>query len=69
MAYPPEQAGPVPGRVIGRWSDDKVLIRLEDGRVVEAPVPDEVQDFDVGDPVEVRVDPDGNPVSWKPVAG
>jgi hypothetical protein len=54
----------VPGRVIGRWSDDKVLIRLDDGRVFEAPAPEEVRDFDVGDRVDLYFDPDGTPVGW-----
>jgi hypothetical protein len=50
--------------VIGRWADDQVLIRLEDGRVFEAPAPETVSGFDVGDRVDMYFDGDGTPVGW-----
>jgi hypothetical protein len=50
--------------VIGRWAHDQVLIRLDDGRVFEAPAPDEVSGFDVGDRVDLYVDSAGTAVGW-----
>lgn len=64
MAYPPQRADALPGRVIGRWADDQVLIRLDDGRVFEAPAPAQVADFDVGDRVQLYFDAAGVPVGW-----
>jgi hypothetical protein len=50
--------------VVGRWADDQVLIRLDDGRVFEAPAPMEVRAFDVGDRVDLYFDASGTPVGW-----
>ena len=50
--------------MIGRWADDKVLIRLDDGRVFEAPVPADVSDFDVGDRADLYFDRDGRVTGW-----
>jgi hypothetical protein len=39
--------------VIGRWGDDTVLLRLEDGTTIEAPVPEGLGErWDVGARVE-----------------
>jgi hypothetical protein len=39
--------------VIGRWGDDTVLLRLEDGTTIEAPVPEGLGErWDVGASVE-----------------
>ena len=54
----------MPGRVIGRWADDQVLLQLEDSRVFEAPAPAEVCDFEVGDRVLVYFDGDSGPAGW-----
>ena len=39
--------------VIGRWGDDTVLLRLEDGTTIEAPVPEGLGErWDVGATVD-----------------
>ncbi|MEA2474160.1 MAG: hypothetical protein QOE06_2075 [Thermoleophilaceae bacterium] len=41
--------------VIGRWGDDTALVRTEDGRTVEAPVPESLRPgFDVGAEVQLH---------------
>jgi hypothetical protein len=50
--------------VIGRWGDDTVLLRLEDGTTVEAPVPEELRGrWDVGAAVEADFH-GGRLVAW-----
>lgn len=45
--------------VVGRWGDDTVLLRLDDGDHVEAAVPDHLRKrFEVGDEAEVRYEGD-----------
>jgi hypothetical protein len=42
--------------VIGRWAADTALVRTDDGRALEVPVPERLRDrFDVG--AEVLLDP------------
>ena len=50
--------------VIARWAGDTALLRTDDGRTVEATVPEALrEDFDVG--AEVRLDPAGDRiVGW-----
>jgi hypothetical protein len=50
--------------VVGRWGEDRVLIRLEDGRALEAPAPEPVADFDVDDRVDVYFGSDGELLGW-----
>ncbi|HEX8065187.1 MAG TPA: hypothetical protein VF520_01535 [Thermoleophilaceae bacterium] len=45
--------------MVGRWGDDTVLLRLDDGDHVEAAVPDHLRKrFEVGDEAEVRYEGD-----------
>ncbi len=54
--------------MIGRWGDDTVLLRLDDGNTVEAPIPESLRDrFDVGDEARVSFE-DGRLVAWELVA-
>ncbi|MDQ3934513.1 MAG: hypothetical protein M3340_07760 [Actinomycetota bacterium] len=61
-----EAAGRLLAVVIGRWAGDTALLRTEDGRTVEATVPEALRDdFDVG--ARVRLDPAGDRiVGWSP---
>ena len=46
------------GTVLARWSDDRVLLEVDDGRSVVAATPAEMTDvFDVGDRVCVVLSP------------
>ena len=54
----------LPGQVVGRWAEDQVLLRLDDGRTFEVSAPDEVSGFDVGDRVTVYFDAIGRPIGW-----
>ena len=65
----PERRGPAPrqiaGTVVGRWSDEKVLIRLADARMVELPAPEALRGrFEVGDEVSVLLEADGEIAGW-----
>jgi hypothetical protein len=45
--------------VIGRWADDTVLLRMDDGTTVEAEVPEALRDrFEIGDLAELDFDED-----------
>ena len=56
---------PLAGHIEGRWSDEKVMIRLGDGRVLELPAPKELRGiFDVGDEVRVYFEDDGRVAGW-----
>jgi translation initiation factor IF-1 len=50
--------------VIARWGEETALLRLDDGKSVEAPVPDALRGrFEVGDPVTVEL-AGGRVVAW-----
>ena len=52
------------GVVIARWGEETALLRLDDGKSVEAPVPDALRGrFEVGDPVTVEL-AGGRVVAW-----
>jgi hypothetical protein len=51
------------GRIIGRWAEDQVRIRLDDGRAFEAPTPEETRQFEVGDRIVGYVE-DGVLAGW-----
>lgn len=41
--------------MIGRWADDTALLRTDDGKTVELPVPEELRPaFDVGAEVQLH---------------
>ena len=53
------------GSVIGRWADERALLQLEDGRVVEVPTPAHtIGRFDIGSPVLVSFDAAGATIGW-----
>ena len=51
--------------VIGRWSDDTALLRIDDGSTFEVPVPEPLREhFEVGDEAQVDLE-GGSVVSWR----
>jgi hypothetical protein len=53
--------------VIGRWGDDRALLRAADGETVEVPVPEDLREsVDVG--ASVTLHPDGR-VVWEDAPG
>ena len=60
--------GGVSGTVTGRWAgSNRLQVQLEDGstQVVESSTA-WADDVGVGDTVELELDPDGEPVDWRP---
>jgi hypothetical protein len=50
---------------VARWADEKVLIRLGDGRAVELLAPEALRGrFDVDDEVVVLLEADGEIAGW-----